>query len=36
MLLVSLVLFLLVLSLPAIPSMFEVRKPKDDGRLHIM
>jgi hypothetical protein len=36
MLLVSLVLFVLVLSLPAIPSMFEVRKPKDDGRLHIM
>jgi hypothetical protein len=29
------VLFALVLALPAIPSMFEVRKPKDDGRLHI-
>jgi hypothetical protein len=36
MLLVSLALFALVLALPAIPSMFEVRKPKDDGRLHIM
>jgi predicted acyltransferase (DUF342 family) len=35
MLLVSLVLFVLVLTLPAIPSIFEVRKPKDDGRLHI-
>ena len=36
MLLVSLVLFLLVLALPAVPSIFEVRKPKDDGRLHII
>lgn len=36
MLLVSLALFMLVLALPAVPSMFEVRKPKDDGRLHIM
>jgi len=35
-LLVSLALFVLVLALPAVPSMFEVRKPKDDGRLHIM
>jgi hypothetical protein len=35
-LLASLVLFVLILALPAIPSMFEVRKPKDDGRLHIM
>ena len=29
------VLFALVLALPAIPGMREVRKPKDDGRLHI-
>jgi predicted acyltransferase (DUF342 family) len=36
MLLASLALFALVLFLPAIPSVFEVRKPKDDGRLHIM
>jgi cytoskeletal protein CcmA (bactofilin family) len=36
MLLLSLALFMLVLALPAVPSMFEVRKPKDDGRLHIM
>ena len=36
MLLLSLVLFLLVLALPAVPSIFEVRSPKDDGRLHIM
>ncbi len=36
MLLLSLALFILVLTLPAIPSFFEVRKPKDDGRLHIM
>jgi hypothetical protein len=35
-LLVSLALFMLVLALPAIPSIFEVCKPKDDGRLHIM
>src|SRR5471030_1820557 len=35
MLLASLVLFILVLALPAVPSIFEVRKPKDDGRLHI-
>ena len=35
MLLVSLALFLLILALPAIPSFREVRKPKDDGRLHI-
>jgi hypothetical protein len=36
MLLLSLALFVLVLALPAVPSMFEVRRPKDDGRLHIM
>jgi hypothetical protein len=36
MLLASLALFILVLTLPAIPSIFEVRRPKDDGRLHIM
>jgi acyl-[acyl carrier protein]--UDP-N-acetylglucosamine O-acyltransferase len=36
MLLVSLLLFVLILALPAVPSMFEVHKPKDDGRLHIM
>ena len=35
LLLLSLVLFIVVLVLPAVPSMFEVRKPKDDGRLHI-
>jgi hypothetical protein len=28
-------LFALVLALPTIPSIFEIRKPKDDGRLHI-
>jgi carbonic anhydrase/acetyltransferase-like protein (isoleucine patch superfamily) len=30
-----LLLFALVLALPAVPSMFEVRAPKDDGRLHV-
>jgi predicted acyltransferase (DUF342 family) len=35
-LVVSLVLFALVLAVPAIPSMFEVRKPKDDGRPFIL
>jgi hypothetical protein len=30
-----LMLFALVLVLPAIPSLFEVRQPKDDGRLHV-
>jgi hypothetical protein len=35
MLVVSLILFVLVLTLPAIPGILEVRKPKDDGRLHI-
>jgi hypothetical protein len=35
-LLISLALFVLVLVLPALPSIFEVHKPKDDGRLHIM
>jgi cytoskeletal protein CcmA (bactofilin family) len=28
-------LFVLVLALPTIPSLFEVNRPKDDGRLHI-
>jgi len=35
LLLLSFLLFALILALPAVPSMFEVRKPKDDGRLHI-
>jgi hypothetical protein len=35
MLLISLILFVVILTLPAIPSIREVRKPKDDGRLHI-
>jgi len=34
-LLLSLFLFALALALPAIPSMFEVARPKDDGRLFI-
>ena len=33
--LLSFLLFALVLALPTIPSIFEVRNPKDDGRLHI-
>lgn len=35
LLLLSFALFVIVLALPTIPSIFEVRKPKDDGRLHI-
>jgi hypothetical protein len=35
MLILSLILFVMILTLPAIPSIREVRKPKDDGRLHI-
>lgn len=35
LLLLSAALFAGVLALPAIPSIFEVRKPKDDGRLYI-
>jgi hypothetical protein len=35
LLLLSFILFALVLALPTIPSIFEIRKPKDDGRLHI-
>jgi hypothetical protein len=34
-LLLSLFLFVLLLAMPAIPSMFEVARPKDDGRLFI-
>jgi carbonic anhydrase/acetyltransferase-like protein (isoleucine patch superfamily) len=34
-LLLSLALFALILVLPAVPSIFEVVRPKDDGRLHI-
>ena len=35
MLLLSFALFVLVLTLPAVPSMFEVARPRDDGRLFI-
>jgi hypothetical protein len=34
-LLLSFALFVLVLALPAVPSMFEVARPRDDGRLYI-
>jgi predicted acyltransferase (DUF342 family) len=35
LLLLSFALFALILALPTIPSLFEVYKPKDDGKLHI-
>ena len=35
LLLLSIALFALVLVLPAVPSLWEVFRPKDDGRLHI-
>jgi predicted acyltransferase (DUF342 family) len=34
-LLLSIALFVLVLALPALPALREIRRPRDDGRLHI-